>query len=109
MRVAILLPDAVLAVTLGEERLRRRTLIHLSPWRWLSDAIELRRLRRRLPRVHRAWSRASGEQRPETNAEYLVRLRALARAREQLRGQKGNTTRVPVQGERGPARSAISC
>jgi hypothetical protein len=79
------------------------TLIQLSPWRWLSDAIELRRLRRRLPRAHRAWSRASGEQRPENNAEYLARLRVLACEREQLRAQKGNTTRMPTQGERGPA------
>jgi hypothetical protein len=67
-----------------------------SPWRWLSDAIELRRLRRRLPNAHRAWSRASGKLRPETNAEYLVRLRALAREREQLHDQKGNTIRVPA-------------
>ena len=56
-----------------------------SPWRWLSDAIEFRRLRRRLPNVHRAWSRASGKLRPESDAEYLVRLRSLAREREHLR------------------------
>jgi hypothetical protein len=58
------------------------------PLRWLSDAVELRRLRRRLPNVHRAWSRASGKLQPESDAEYLARLRSLAREREQLR----NTT-----------------
>jgi hypothetical protein len=54
------------------------------PLRWLSDAVEFRRLRRRLPHAHRAWSRASGRLRPESDAEYLVRLRGLAREREQL-------------------------
>jgi hypothetical protein len=58
------------------------------PLRWLSDAVEFRRLRRRLPNVHRAWSRASGKLRPETDAEYLVRLRGLAREREQLRDKE---------------------
>ena len=56
-----------------------------SPLGWLSDAVELRRLRRSLPNAHRAWSRASGKLRPETDAEYLARLRSLAREREQLR------------------------
>jgi hypothetical protein len=70
-----------------------------SPLGWLSDAIEFRRFRRRLPNVHRAWSRASGKLQPESDAEYLARLRSLAREREQLRDQKGNTTRVPAQGE----------
>ena len=32
-----------------------------SPLGWLSDAVELRRLRRSLPNAHRAWSRASGK------------------------------------------------
>jgi hypothetical protein len=60
--------------------------VHLSsPLRWLFDALELRSLRRRLPNAHRAWSRASGQLRPESDAEYLLRLRALAREREQLR------------------------
>jgi hypothetical protein len=53
----------------------------ISPWRWVSDAIEFRRLRRRLPNVHRGWSRASGKHQPETKAEYLERLRAIARER----------------------------
>jgi hypothetical protein len=53
--------------------------------RWLSDAIEFRRLRRRLPNAHRAWSRASGKLRPESDAEYLARLRGLARERKQWR------------------------
>lgn len=57
----------------------------LSPWRWLSDTVEFRRLRRRLPNAHRAFSIASGKQRPETDAEYLVRLRGLVREREHLR------------------------
>jgi hypothetical protein len=56
-----------------------------SPWRWVSDTIEFRRLRKRLPNVHRGWSRASGRLRPETDAEYLERLRALAKARDQIR------------------------
>ena len=56
-----------------------------SPLGWLSDVIEFRRLRRRLPNAHRAWSRASGKLRPESDAEYLARLRSLAREREQLR------------------------
>ena len=54
------------------------------PLRWLSDAVEFRRLRRRLPNAHRAWSRVSGKQQPESDADYLVRLRSLAREREQL-------------------------
>ena len=56
----------------------------LSPWRWFSDAAEFRRLRRRLPHAHRLWSTASGKLRPETNTEYLARLRELARERAQL-------------------------
>ena len=57
----------------------------VSPWRWVSDAIELRRLRHRLPNAHRAWSLATGRHRPETDAEYLIRLRELACERERLR------------------------
>jgi hypothetical protein len=94
-----LINDAVLVVQGGAEG--RMHIGVLSPWRSISDAIELRHLRRRLPHAHRAWSLASGKQRPESNAEYLVRLRALAREREQLRDRKGNTIRVPAQGERG--------
>jgi hypothetical protein len=68
--------------------------MHLrSPWRWLADAVEFRRLRRRLPNAHRAWSRASGKLRPESDAEYLVRLRDLARDREQLRDQARRSSR----------------
>jgi hypothetical protein len=65
-----------------------------SPLGWLSDAIEFRRLRRRLPNAHRAWSRASGRLRPESDAEYLVRLRSLAREREQLRSTTERSTRT---------------
>ena len=64
-----------------------------SPWRWLSDAIELRRLRRRLPNAHRAWSRVSGRLRPESDAEYLKRLRDLARERERLRNTTERSSR----------------
>jgi hypothetical protein len=57
----------------------------LTPWRWVFDAIEFRRLRRRLPNAHRAFSHASGSLRLETDAEFLHRLRAIAREREELR------------------------
>ena len=60
----------------------------LSPWRLISDAIELRHLRRRLPNAHRAWSLASGKLRPESDTEYLMRLRTLAREREELRKRR---------------------
>ena len=68
----------------------------LSPLRWLFDALELRRFRRRLPNAHRAWSRASGTLRPESDAEYLARLRALAREREQLRSAWQNAPAGPA-------------
>jgi hypothetical protein len=69
--------------------------VHLSsPFRWFFDALELRRLRRRLPNAHRAWSRVSGKLRPEADAEYLVRLRALAREREQLRSTTERSSRA---------------
>jgi hypothetical protein len=55
------------------------------PWNRLMEAIEFRRLRRRLPGVHRAWSNASGRWRPESDAEYLRRLRELAHERAALR------------------------
>jgi hypothetical protein len=60
----------------------------LSPWRSISDAIELRHLRRRLPNAHRAWSVASGKLRPESDTEYLMRLRILVREREELRNRR---------------------
>ena len=60
----------------------------ISPWRWVSDALELRRLRRQFPKLHRAWSRSSGELRPETDAEYLERLRNLANERKQRRQRR---------------------
>jgi hypothetical protein len=65
-----------------QKRIEGMHLVALSLWQRLSDTIELRRLRRRLPSAHRAWSVTSGKQRPETDAEYLARLRALARERE---------------------------
>ena len=64
-----------------------------SPWRWLTDAVELRRLRRRLPNAHRAWTHASGNLRPETDAEYLVRLRDIARERGLLSDETGLRSR----------------
>jgi hypothetical protein len=65
------------------------------PLRWISDAIEFRRLRRRLPNVHRGWSRATGKHQPETDAEYLERLRAIARERE-LRRQRSGDQQLPT-------------
>jgi hypothetical protein len=65
-----------------------------SPLGWLSDVIEFRRLRRRLPNAHRAWSRASGKLRPESDAEYLERLRGLAHEREQLRNTTERSRRL---------------
>jgi hypothetical protein len=71
--------------------------MHLSsPLGWLSDAIEFRSLRRRLPNAHRAWSRASGKLRPESDAEYLERLRGLARERKQLRSPTERSSSIPV-------------
>jgi len=64
-----------------------------SPLRWLFAALEFRRLRRRLPSAHRAWSRASGQLRPESDTEYLVRLRALAHEREQLHSTTERSSR----------------
>ena len=71
--------------------------------RWVSDAIEFRRLRRRLPSAHRAWSQATGKLRPETDAEYLAQLRTLARERERWDDPKGaamtaSTDRAPWRG-----------
>ena len=68
----------------------------LAPWRWLSDALEFRRLRRRLPNAHRAWSHASGKLRPESDAEYLGRLRVLARERQQLRDKTAAAVTAPA-------------
>ena len=59
------------------------------PLRWLSDAVEFRRL----PNAHRAWSRASGKLRPESDAEYLEQLRCLTCEREQLRGRAERSSR----------------
>jgi hypothetical protein len=71
--------------------------VHLSsPLTWLFDALEFRRLRRRLPNAHRAWSRATGKLRPESDAEYLVRLRVLTREREQLRSAWQNALAGPA-------------
>ena len=81
-----LINDAVLVVQGDAERLMHPGI--LSPWRLISDAIELRHLRRRLPNAHRAWSLASGKLRPESDTEYLMRLRTLAREREELRNQR---------------------
>jgi hypothetical protein len=66
------------------------------PLRWITDAIEFRRLRRRLPNVHRGWSRASGKHRPETDAEYLERLRTIARERGLRRRRLQDQQRSPV-------------
>ncbi len=55
------------------------------PWRRFADAMAFRRLRRRLPGVHRAWTRTGSTVRPETDAEYLERLRAVAGQRSSRR------------------------
>jgi hypothetical protein len=86
-----------------QKRIEGMHLVALSLWQRLSDIIELRRLRRRLPSAHRAWSVTSGKQRPETDTEYLARLRALARERAQWRDKKvaiapsDNDPREPAQ------------
>jgi len=51
------------------------------PIRRLADTVALQRLRRRLPNVHRGFSRSSGTLQHETDAEYLARLRILAHER----------------------------
>lgn len=81
-----LIYDAMLVVQ-GDAKGRMHLGV-LSPWRLISDAIELRHLRRRLPNAHRAWSLASGKLRPESDTEYLMRLRTLAREREELRNRR---------------------
>ena len=78
--------------------------VTLSPLRRLSDAIEFRRLRRLLPNAHRAWSTASGKLLPETDAEYLVRLRVLAHERERL--PNGGGGRSAASGRRRRPRAA---
>jgi hypothetical protein len=51
------------------------------PFRRVRDAGEFRRLRRRMRSAHRLWVAVDHRTRPENNAEYLVRLRGLARER----------------------------
>ena len=54
------------------------------PFRRLRDAGEFRRLRRRMRGAHRLWVAVDHRTRPENNAEYLVRLRGLARDRARV-------------------------
>jgi hypothetical protein len=49
------------------------------PFQKLRDAAELRRLRQRMQNPHRWWVPTPDGVRLETNAEYLERLRRLAR------------------------------
>jgi len=51
------------------------------PIRSLLDAATLRQLRRAMPGAHRLWVVAESSIRPENDAEYLARLRGLARDR----------------------------
>ena len=51
------------------------------PFRQVRDGAEFRRLRRRLRHVHRLWVSVPGGIRPETDSEYLERLRRLERER----------------------------
>jgi hypothetical protein len=53
----------------------------LLPIRPLLAAAELRRLRRQMPNAHRLWIIIQRGIRPETDGEYLDRLRQLARER----------------------------
>ena len=60
-------------------RLSSLRRIFLSPFRALWDARDFRRLRRLLPTTPRMWvPQAYGRIRPESDAEYLSRLRQLA-------------------------------
>jgi hypothetical protein len=45
--------------------------------RWIQDALELRRLRRLMRSAHRGLISEHGRTRPETDAEYLDRLRQM--------------------------------
>jgi hypothetical protein len=47
------------------------------PIQAIGDALELRQLRRRLPNAHRRLILTRGRARPETDAEYLDRLREI--------------------------------
>jgi hypothetical protein len=51
------------------------------PWWKLGDALELRRLRRALPNVHRRLISTHEGTRRESDGEYLDRLRAVHRER----------------------------
>ena len=51
------------------------------PLRSLIDAWELRRLMRRMPTTPRLWAPTESGIRPETDADYLARLRERARER----------------------------
>ena len=56
--------------------------LRIGPFRAILDALELRRLRRRMPTTPRMWVREPHRLiRPENDAEYLARLRQLAAER----------------------------
>ncbi len=52
------------------------------PFRRISDALELRRLRRKLPNAHRGLVNSPDGSIPETDAQYLDRLRQIEHERE---------------------------
>ena len=73
----------------------------IGPFRAIWDAMELRRLRRRMPTTPRMWVREPRRlNRPENDAEYLARLRQLA-AERFLREPAGD---CPARGRRNARR-----
>jgi hypothetical protein len=62
---------------------KRVTDICCSVWPFssVSNKLELRRLRKKLPRSYRGFVRTSGGMRPETDLEYLDRLRIIYQER----------------------------
>jgi hypothetical protein len=53
----------------------RTTFLSLWPFQTIAEAVELQRLRQRMPRVYRGFKHTSKGTRPETDSEYLDRLR----------------------------------
>ena len=59
------------------------------PIRRVCEAVELRRLRKRLQNPHRWMVRSTEGMRPETDAEYIARLRRLAHDWPSPQGRRG--------------------
>jgi hypothetical protein len=67
-----------------------------NPLEEMAIAFQLHMLNRRMPHVHRGWIRSEHRVegiRPETNREFLVRLRQLARQRALMRRRHARNTR----------------